>query len=140
MLTRYEKFAVFNLCIVLCAVLLFLLLLGPIGFTGAQSAFGIIGFIGIGHLLFLRKRNSSDIVEDERDTAIKLKASGIGYYISMAYFIIASLSVYYSQSGTGVISVELLPFFAWIGWAVYIVSSSVIALILYRQGVACGTC
>lgn len=140
LLNRYEKNAIFNLTNLVIAILLFFILLATIGFTRAQGAFGMIGLIGVGHLLFLRRRNPLEVIEDERDTAIKLKASGIGYSISLVFFIISSLAIFFTKGETGVVSVKLFPLFAWIGWAVYIISSSIITLVQYRRGTTCGTC
>ncbi len=140
MLNRHEKFAVFNLTILMVAVLLFFLFLIVMGLPQAQGAFGLMGFIGLGHLLFLRKKRPSEIVDDERDKAIKLKANATGLYSSFVYFIIGSLVVYYSNPDAGVVSVDLIPLFVWVGWALYILAYSITILVQYRKGTNCGTC
>lgn len=140
MLNRHEKFAVFNLSLVVIATLLCILIWQIKGITAAPAGFAILGLIAFGQLLFLRKKNSADIVEDERDRSIKIKAALAGYSNTWFFFVIAVLTVYFTHSEGGVISVEYLPLFLWVGWAVHILTTSVITLIQYRKGTNCGIC
>ncbi len=141
MLNRHEKFAVFNLSLVVIAVLLFLLIWQTMGISKAPAGFAVLAFQAIGHLIFLRKKSSSEVVEDERDTLIKLKSSSGGYYSAMAYLVLIIMAVYFTHPEGGVVSVDLFPIFAWTGWAVYVLASSIIILVQYRKGsLNCGNC
>ena len=119
MLNRHEKLAIFNLSVLAVAVLLFIIFFFTLGLPEAQGAFGMIGFTGIGYLIFMRKKTPSEIVEDERDTLIKLKSYSGGYSFALAYFIITSLAIYFSHSEGGVVSVELFPVFTLAGLYIF---------------------
>jgi len=140
MLNRHEKFAIFNLSLVTIGILLFILIWQLKGITPAHAGFAVFGLMGFGHLIFLRKRNSSDIVEDERDRSIKLISCSGGYRLALMFFMLTSLTIYFTHSETGIISVEYFPIFTWIGWATYVIVSSIITLVQYRKGTNCGTC
>lgn len=140
MLHRYEKFAVYNLSIVLLAVMLYFLFWQILGVKHAQGAFGMIGLTGLGHLIYLRKKTPSEIVEDERDRKIKLKASSGGYMVALLFFMLGSLAVYFLNRDAGVVPVAYFPTFVWTGWAVYILTSSVITIVQYRRGINGGYC
>lgn len=140
MLNRHEKHAIFNLSLLAASVLLFLLIWQTMGISKAPAGFVILAFQGIGHLLFLRKKSSSEVVADERDISIRLKAfSGSFYFLSM-YYVITALAVYFSHSEGGVVSVDYFLAFVWAGWVVQVFSSSLITLIQYRRGVNRGIC
>ncbi len=140
MLNRHEKLAVYNLGVLAVAILLFVLIWQTMGISKAPAGFAVLAFQAIGHLIFLRKKSSSEVVEDERDISIRLKAfSGSFYFLSM-YYVITALAVYFSHSEGGVVSVDLFITFVWTGWVVQVLSSSLITLIQYRRGVNCGTC
>ncbi len=140
MLNRHEKFAIFNLSLVVTGILLFILIWQTMEIEKAYAGFAVFGFMGFGHMIFLRKKNSSEVIADERDNAIKLKSGSGGYSIALMYFIITPIVIYYTHYVTGVVSVEYFPIFVWIGWAIYVLASSSITLVQYRRGTNCGTC
>ncbi len=140
MLNRHEKLAVFNLSILAVGILLFILIWQTTVISQAYAGLAIFGFLGIGHLIFLRKKNPSEVIEDERDISIQLKSfSGSSYFVFI-YFVITSLVIYFSYSDTGVVSIEYFPLFVWVGWALKVLVSSIITLIQYRRGTNCGIC
>ena len=140
MLNRHEKLAIFNLSIVAIAILLSFLIWQTMGISKAYGGFAVFGFQGIGHLIFLRKKNSSEVVEDERDISIQLKSfSGSSNFV-LIYFVITSLIIYFSHYDTGVVSVHLFFLFVWIAWPVKFLASSIITLVQYRRGTNCGIC
>ena len=140
MLNRHEKFAIFNLTLGLIGILLFILIWQTMEIGKAYAGFTAFAFTGFGHIIFLRKKNSSEVISDERDNAIKLKSNSGGYCIALMYFIITSLVVYYTHSEAGVVPVDYFPISVWFGWAIYIFASSSITLVQYRRGTNCGTC
>lgn len=140
MFNRHEKLAVFNLSVVVTGTLLFVLIWQTMGIGRAYAGFAVIGFTGIGHVIFLKRKDPEEIIEDERDISIRLKSFSGSFFLMSVYFVIASLIVYFSHSQTGVVSVDYFPVFVWVGWAVNILASSVITLVQYRRGTSCGTC
>ncbi len=140
MLNRHEKFAIFNLSLVVTGILLFILIWLIKGISPAPAGFAVFGFTGFGHLIFLRRKRASEIIEDERDKSIKLKSNFGGFYFTFMYFVVTSLIVYFTHSNTGVISINYIPPFMWFGWAIQLIASSIITLVQYRKGTNCGTC
>ena len=63
MLNRHEKLAVFNLSIIAVGILLFVLVWRTMGINRASAGFAVFAFMAVGHLLFLRKKKSSEVVE-----------------------------------------------------------------------------
>jgi uncharacterized membrane protein len=140
MLNRHEKLAVFNLSIIAVGILLFILVWQTMGISRAYGGFAVFAFMAVGHLVFLRKKKSSEVVEDERDVSIRIKANSGALAFMNAYFIFVSLAVYFTYSDAGVVSVDFFPLFVYIGWAVQLLAFSVTTLVQYRRGTNCGTC
>ncbi|MCK5134082.1 MAG: DUF2178 domain-containing protein [Candidatus Sabulitectum sp.] len=140
MLNRHEKLAVFNLSILAVGILLFLLIWQITVISQAYAGLAIFGLMGIGHLIFLRKKNPSEVVEDERDISIQLKSfSGSNSFV-LIYFVITTIAIYLSHSDSGVVSIEYFPLFVWVAWALNVLVSSIITLVQYRRGTNCETC
>ncbi len=140
MLNRHEKFAIFNLSVVVIGILLFFLIWQTMEISKAYAGLAVLGFQGIGHLIFLRKNNPSEVIEDERDISIQQKSFSGSSFFAFSYFVIISLVIYFSHSDTGVISIDYLPLFIWVGVALKILVSSIITLLQYRRGTNCGIC
>lgn len=140
MLNRHEKVAIFNLSIVAIGILLFFLLCQTMEISKAYAGFAVLGFQGISHLIFLRKKNPSEVIEDERDISIQQKSFSGSSFFAFTYFVITSLVIYFSHSDTGVVSIEYLPLFVWVGVALKVLVSSIITLVQYRRGTNCGIC
>ncbi|MCD4775270.1 MAG: hypothetical protein K8S15_04370 [Candidatus Aegiribacteria sp.] len=140
MLNRHEKLAIFNLSILAVAILLFFLIWQNMGISRAYAGFAVFGFLGIGHLIFLRKKSPSEVIEDERDASIKLMSLKGALSFVFGYFVITSLVIYYSHLDAGVVSIDYFPLFVWIGWALLVLVSSIITLTQYRRGTNCGIC
>ncbi len=143
MLNRHEKFAIFNISIVALAVILFFIIYltaDPGKAKGAWGAIGLVGFSGFGHMFFMRKKSAADVIEDERDKSIKLKSYTGGYEFALVYLILTSVAIYYRYMDAGVVPVDYVLLLSWSGYAVYMLASSLIILVQYRRGTACGTC
>lgn len=140
MLNRHEKLAVFNLALAAIGILLFFLIWQTMGITKAYGGFAVFAFQVVGHLLYLRKKNTSDIVEDERDISIRLKSQTGSFSLVFVYFVIASLAIYYTHLDAGVVSVDLFILFPWIAWPLKVIAFSIITLVQYRRGTNCGIC
>lgn len=140
MLNRHEKFAIFNISIVLLAVMIFFIIYLTVDSGKSYGAFGLIGFTALEHMFFKRKKNAADVVEDERDKSIKLKSETGGYSFALAYLILTSSVIYFLNVDAGVVPVHYVILLAWSGWVVYLMASSVIILVQYRRGTSCGTC
>ena len=140
MLNRHEKFAIFNLFIVAVGILLFFLIWQTMEISKAYAGLAVLGFQGIGHLIFIRKKNPSEVIEDERDVSIQQTSFSGSSYFAFSYFVITSLVIYFSNSDTGVVSIEYFPLFVWVGVALKVLASSVITLVQYRRGTNCGIC
>ena len=140
MLNRHEKLAVFNLSIAAIGILLFFLVWQTMGISKAYGGFAVFAFQGIGHLIFLRKKNRSEVIEDERDISIRLKSlSGANNFV-LVYFVITSLAIYYTHLDAGVVSVDFFILFVWIAWPLKFLATSIITLVQYRRGTNCGIC
>ena len=140
MLNRHEKLAIFNLSILAIGIILFFLFFQTRGIGRSSTSFGILGFLWVGNLLFLRKKTPSEVIEDERDASIKLISLKGALSFVFGYFVITSLAIYYSHHEAGVVSIEYFPVFVWVGWALLVLVSSIITLIQYRRGTNCGIC
>ena len=140
MLNRHDKLALLILYILAVGILLFLLIWQITVISQAYAGLAIFGLMGIGHRILLRKKNPSEVIEDERDISIQLKSfSGSNSFV-LIYFVITPMVIYLSHSDTGVVSIEYFPLFVWVGWALNVLVSSIITLLEYRRGTNCGTC
>lgn len=119
-------------------LILFAVLIPFIGIKPAFAAFGVLGFTGLGPLIFRKKRKADVVAVDERVQTIGRKAALTGAMISYEVFILACMAtwcIYYFGKGKELISVHALPCIVVAGWVAFIVSWSVALLILYgREG------
>ena len=117
-------------------LILFAVLIPFIGIKPAFAAFGVIGFSGLGPLIFRKKRKAAVVAVDERGKTIGRKAALAGAIISYEVFILASMAtwfIYRFGKGKELISVDALPCIVGGGWLAFMVSWSVALLILYGR-------
>ncbi len=140
MLSRQEKRAIFELSILAIAVVVFLSLMPSYGIRTAVAAFGVLGFWGLGPILFSRKKTPSEVIEDEHDILIKRKATQIAFAIFWVYFVVSSMTIWFSHFKAGVVSVDAFPLLVLGGWTLFTLTFSLSTIYQYRQGTASDTC
>ena len=130
-MSQEQKIAWLAIGVFLVAAILFTVLWFTIG-EGAWAAFGLFGIVGLGPLLFRKKRKDEAVAIDERDKAIGQKATMIGAIISYEVFIFACMATWfiYFSRGQELISVHTLPLIALAGGITFYVSRSIVLLVL----------
>ena len=115
---------------------MFAVLIPLIGIKPAFAGFSVVGFAGLGPLIFRKKRKADVVAVDERGKTIGRKAALAGAIISYEVFVFACMItwfIYYFGKGKELISVHALPCIVVAGWVAFIVSWSVALLILYGR-------
>jgi len=127
-----QRHAAFQLSVVCLVLIVFAFLVPMIGASRAQGAFGLLALLAIGP--FISRKLEGGVLGDERDRAIHLRSIQISGVIFGIIATVALWTTYSIHRHAGVISVELLPWAAWWGWIVFMLSQSVTMLVLYRLG------
>ena len=117
-------------------VLAFFVLIAVFGrVIPAFAGFGLFGITGLGPIIFRKKSPNNIVGEDERDKAIKQKATLAGAMISYGAVILACMIPYiiYDLQGREVITVQALPWIAGVALFALFLSRSITLLILYGR-------
>jgi len=117
-------------------VVAFLVLIPFGGVEPALAGFSVVGFSGLGPLLFRKKRDSKEVAEDERDKKI-IREATLGAAHScwcvavMACMIPWGIHMFHDDM---TISIHALPRVVFCGLFTFILVRSVTILVLYRRG------
>ena len=113
----------------------------PFAGAGALAATGVFGLWGLTPLLFRKKRDSTEVPFDERDTMIVQKATLVAGMMSYVSFILACMApwfVYMCRSKdwwyrSPTISIHVLPLIVLPGMIVLFVGRAIAILVLYGR-------
>ena len=126
-----ERHALFNAIVASAALVLFAALIPSVGPVRAQAGFAVLGLTALGRIFYRRKE--ARIVTDERDQHIAMRALQIGFAVFWVIFVEGIVAAYFIRRSSGMISISVLPFIVWMGWAVFQLAHSAALLILYRR-------
>jgi uncharacterized membrane protein len=132
-MTRYEKHAWFNLTVLALSLTAFGVLLPIFGLRIASGAFGLLGFWGLGPILFFVKQRTGETLTDERDEAIRKTASQQAFALFWLYFVGSCITIWALNLKTATVSVDVLPLLVVFGWMVFVLVHAVSTLIQYRR-------
>src|ERR1700730_10801440 len=90
-MNRQERIDSYSVVGVVLAMAVFILLIPVLGLFRATGAFGLLALWGLSPLLAWRKRESSEVIGDERDRAINSKSTVIGYSVFWVFFVLSSM-------------------------------------------------
>lgn len=124
-----ERLAAFRLAVVLFMLVVFAALVSAMGAQRAQAAFALLALMAIEPFLFSKRRAGP---WDERDRALHLRSLQISVGIVGLVLTAALWTTYGLYQHAGTISVQLLPWAAWLGWIAFLFIQSVTILVLYR--------
>ena len=144
-----QKHALFNLIVLLCATVPFLLcywvllvLFGPKAAMAAFGFLGICGFLGFGGHFYRNKENSPAVIMDERDEDIKRRALVIAWAVDWFYWGLVCLGPWFVVVFHFGIEGALEPMIP-IAWLppvfcamalVHVLAWSIAVLVLYEKG------
>jgi hypothetical protein len=131
-MSAMQKFAWFNL-VVIALTLVAVLLIFPFAGKGALGGFGLLGLIGFGPLFF--RKESGQVVTDERDQLIQLRSWIVAYSIFWVVFVLTAVVltvVVYGSDGTIPVSVVQCSVFG--GFMLVYALASVAILVQYAGG------
>lgn len=129
-----EKIALFILGICCITIITYLILMSILGPYAAMRAFGILGFLGITPFIYRKVSKNRSAQLDERDVAIRKKASSIAFRLFWVLFVLGSIFLYYLYQDSGVITIQAFPLIIFNGVIIINLTWSVSILILYRRG------
>lgn len=125
-----QRHAIYNLVVSLAALGTFLALLPFFGSGNAQVGFALLALTGLGPLLFFRRRGAE--VFDERERAIFLRATQIGFIFFWLLFVAGAMGAYLVLSHrSAAMPVDMLPLVVWLGWVALLVCHSTAVLSLH---------
>lgn len=135
-MSQEQKQSVFIVLVFAVSMILFAVL-ALVGMKHAPVAFGVMGIAGLAPLLFRSKRQSGEVVWDERDEIIAKKATLGGAMLSYGTFIAGCMVPWTvcKEMNKDVISINVLPWIAGAGVVVFFAARAIPLLILYgREG------
>ena len=134
-----QKVAWFNLAVFGAAVVAYVVLIPFLGPLPALGAFGICGLWGLSP--FFYRRRKSEVLVDERDRLVNLRAQLAGLWIFWECFVAACMITwgvlrYWKQQYT--VTVEVLPAMVFGALIVFCLIHSIAVLVQYgrSRGVA----
>lgn len=129
-MSALQKFAWFNL-VVIIAALAASLLLAPFLGKGALGCFGLLGLIGLSPFFFKSKKG--EILADERDQLIQQRSWVVAYSLFWVAFVLAAVllsAVVYGQEGA--VPVYIVQGSVFVGFMLVYGIASIATLIQYR--------
>ena len=134
-MSQEQKIAWLMVGAFVAGLILFAVLIPFVGIKVAPAGFSVVGFAGLGPLLFRKKRTADVIAVDERDKTIGQRATMVGGMISYEVFIFACMIPWciYFAYGEEMISVNALPLIVGAGGVAFFASRSIVLLILYGR-------
>jgi hypothetical protein len=130
-----QKLAWFNLAVFGVAALIYLGLWPVVGAKPAMAAIAVCGFWGLAPLFF-RKRRLGNVVLDERDQLISLRAQLAGLWVFWECLVLGCVggwAVLRYVQHRETITVEVLPLLVFGGFTVFTVTQSVAILVQYGR-------
>jgi hypothetical protein len=127
-----RKHAWFNLVIVVFCAIAVISLTPVLGIQRAQGGFGMLGFLGLGPLVFRGKPGT--VVNDERDEIIRGRSVMIAYGVFWVLFVAACVSAPFFYGSGGAIPVWQVQMSVGCGLIIVVGVSSIAALVQYRAG------
>ena len=131
-MTRMQKFAWFNLSVIVLTLLVVFSLLPVIGYR-AMGGLGFLGLIGFGPLFF--RKTAGQVVADERDMQIQWRAWIFAYALYWVIFVLVAVvlsAAVYGEDGAVPVPVVRMSV-AWAFMFVYALASIAI-LVQYAGG------
>lgn len=126
-----QRHALFRVLVTSAALILFLGLIPRVGVWRAQSAFGVLGFLGAAPLVIGKSR--ARLLFDERDRQIHLKAIQIGTGIFWVLFAAGMWAAYWHFHNDRVVPVTGIALLAWLTWTAFELCNAGAMLFLYRR-------
>jgi len=133
-MTVQQKVAWFNLAVLAAAAVTYVALVPALGAQPALGSFGICGLWGLGFLFYRRRANQ--VLLDERDRLVSLRAQIAGLWIFWELFVAACMITWAALRfwrNQNTVSVDVLPLLVGGGMVVFTLSHSVAILIQYGR-------
>ena len=129
-----QKVAWYNLGVLAAAVVIYGILVPFLGAVPALGAFGICGLWGLGILFYRRGRG--EVLVDERDRLVSLRAQVAGLWVFWECFIAACMitwAVLRYGKGQHTVPVEILPAMVFGAMIVFLLTHSIAVLAQYGR-------
>jgi dipeptide/tripeptide permease len=128
-MSSLEKYAWFNIAVIVATGVLFGIVLHLAGFLPATGCFGLSGFFAMSYRI---KREKAD----ERERAILSRAVMVAHGIFWVVFVGASMLPWYLHRGGNVtVSSETFPVLVFMGWMLIVLVKSVSIVVLCKTGI-----
>lgn len=132
-MTTAQKQAWFHLAVVSLAIVTMLALTPSLGIRRAQGGLGMLGFMGLSPLLFLRKKRGTAFW-DERDALIQFRSWVAAYAVFWVAFVAACMACLCVYGPSGSVPVLLVVNSLWYAWIIVAGVSSIATLLQYGRG------
>jgi len=136
---RQQKRAWYELTVSALAIVAVVVLGFTIRMPQALAGLGILGFYGLTPLLFRRRPAPGEVVVDERDRHIAMRAATAGFAASYVAFVLSGVGLWayaFLCRGVEEVSVHQLVTPVWLAFLVFCVVRAATMLALYGGEVA----
>jgi hypothetical protein len=132
-MSAQQKLAWFNLSIAVATAITYLALWPVLGPWRAMGAFGLLGLAGFGFLFYYGGKNEGQILADERDQLINIKAYAFAKSVVWIALIVGFLLALNSYGENGAVPIQVLALVAWLAFCGFLLVQSLATLILYAR-------
>jgi uncharacterized membrane protein len=134
-----EKRAWFGLAICVLATVAILALYQITGSAGrAMGGLGVLGLLGLQPVIGLSRKRCGEVIEDERDLAIRQRAGAQALGVVWVCAVAACLGVYAEKGERGVVPVGGLILAVWAAYVLFTLVYSLTVIWKYRKSRAEG--
>ncbi len=133
-MTVQQRFAWFTLAVLAAGLVVYGILVPLIGPQHALAAFGVLGLWGLQPLFYRRRKR--EVVMDERDQLIALRAQIVGFWIFWECFVAACMilwAVLHYGRHQETVPADVLPLLVGGGFVVFFATNAVATLLQYRR-------
>ena len=131
-----QKAAWFNLSVAISAVLVYCLLTSLVGPSRAMAAWSLTGLSGFTPLFYRRAGKSGQVVLDERDQLVQLRAhlaTLLVVWLCLVFGCMSTWAVFRYVKHQDTVSVDVLPLVVVVGGVIYLVTMSIAILAQYGR-------
>ena len=101
--------------------------------TRASAGFAVMGLTGLMPLIGLKRKRAGEVVEDERDNAIRQRAARIAFGVVWLFAFLSFTALLLTRGDHGIVSVSAIGAALWTAFVLVYAVHSIATIVMYRE-------